>query len=452
VKASTLPDLKSATVAQAMANALRRLGSVPTMTGVALSGLPANGSTIGVTLGRETYQLEMVDNEVRVLGPEANRITAYFDSAKRLQISATGGSISGEALALSADTPTSMAAAFGLTSAASRQITGQVFSKPLGDTSFALKLAYGESVTNVTVLYNRTADSFTATGLPTGVTFSALAEGTSAARVQLVAAGNDQTTLGFLASAGAANLGLLTAGAQVTLTDDGLRFVSVDGNPIALSGASSAQNGSRLRLSGVPNEDLIVLVTGTGARMIASALSPANTQQEQAAPNLSFRVMDATSGRVEIFDQSTGSAMATRYLGEDGTFSVAGHTFRLNGALITGDQFNVAANLKGTGDATNITALMGLQTRNAQTGEGGFRERFGAIVTEVGAKTRATKTSASEAQARQDAAVQQDAEFSGVNLDTEAAKLLEQQQAYQALARVLRTSTELLQSLLDAIS
>jgi flagellar hook-associated protein 1 FlgK len=70
----------------------------------------------------------------------------------------------------------------------------------------------------------------------------------------------------------------------------------------------------------------------------------------------------------------------------------------------------------------------------------------------VGAKTRATKTSASEAQARQDAAVQQDAEFSGVNLDTEAAKLLEQQQAYQALARVLRTSTELLQSLLDAIS
>jgi flagellar hook-associated protein 1 FlgK len=452
VKASTLPDLKSATVAQAMANALRGLGSIPTMTGVALSGLPANGSVIGVTLGRETYQLEMVDNEVRVLGPEANRITAYFDSANRLQISATGGSISGQALALSADTPTSLATAFGLTSAASRQITGQVFSKPLADTSFTLQLAYGGTVTNVTVLYDKTVDSFTATGLPTGVTFNALAEGTSEARVQLVAAGNDQTTLGFLASAGAANLGLVTAGAQVTLTDDGLRFDSVDGNPIALSGASSAQNGSRLRLSGVPNEDLIVLVTGTGARMIASALSPENTQQEQAAPNLSFRVMDATSGRVEIFDQSTGSAMATRYLGEDGTFSVAGHTFRLNGALITGDQFNVAANLKGTGDATNITALMGLQTRNAQTGEGGFRERFGAIVTEVGAKTRATKTSASEAQARQDAAVQQDAEFSGVNLDTEAAKLLEQQQAYQALARVLRTSTELLQSLLDAIS
>jgi flagellar hook-associated protein 1 FlgK len=452
VKASTLPDLKSATVAQAMANALRGLGSVPTMTGVALSGLPANGSVIGVTLGRETYQLEMVDNEVRVLGPEANRITAYFDSANRLQISATGGSLSGQALALSADTPTSLATAFGLTSAASRQITGQVFSKPLADTSFTLQLAYGGTVTNVTVLYDKTVDSFTATGLPSGVIFNALAEGTSEARVQLVAAGNDQTTLGFLASAGAASLGLVTAGAQVTLTGDGLRFDAVDGNPIALSGASSAQNGSRLRLSGVPNEDLIVLVTGTGARMIASALSPANTQQEQAAPNLSFRVMDATSGRVEIFDQSTGSAMATRYLGEDGTFSVAGHTFRLNGALITGDQFNVTANLKGTGDATNITALMGLQTRNAQTGEGGFRERFGAIVTEVGAKTRATKTSASEAQARQDAAVQQDAEFSGVNLDTEAAKLLEQQQAYQALARVLRTSTELLQSLLDAIS
>jgi len=457
VKASTLPDLKSATVAQAMANALRGLGSVPTMTGVALSGLPANGSAIGVTFGRETYQLEMVDNEVRVLGPEANRITAYFDSTNRLQISATGGSLSGQALALSADTPTSLATAFGLTSAASRQITGQVFSKDLDDTSFTLELAYGGSVTNVTVAYDEdSSDDFTkrfsVTGLPSGVTLTVLDEGTNEARVQLVAAGNDQTTLRFLASVGAANLGLVTAGAQVTLTDDGLRFDAVDGNPIALSGASSAQNGSRLRLSGVPNEDLIVLVTGTGARMITSALSPANTQQEQAVPNLSFQVTDAASGRVEVFDQSTGSAMATRYLREDGTFSVAGHTFRLNGALVTGDQFNVAANLKGTGDATNITALMGLRDKNAQTGEGGFRESFGAIVTEVGAKTRATKISASEAQSRQDAAAELDAEFSGVNLDTEAAKLLEQQQAYQALARVMRTSTELLQSLLDAIS
>jgi flagellar hook-associated protein 1 FlgK len=452
LKASTLPDLKSATLAKAMADAMRRLGTVPTMTGVALSGLPANGSAIEVTLGRETYQLEMVANEVRVSGPEANRITAYFDSTNRLQVSATGGSLAGEALALAADTTASMANAFGLTSVASRQVTGQVFTKPTKNTDFDLEIGYGGSVTTATVRYDQTSDAFTATGLPVGVRFAIVNDGSGSVRAQLSTAGNDQTVLRFVASANATSLGLVSAGAHITLTDEGLRFDSADSNPIALSGASSTQTGSRLRLSGVPDEDLIVLVTGSGARMVASAMTAPTGALKPAAPSLSFRVMDATSGRIEIFDQSSGSAMATRYLGEDGTFAVAGHMFRLNGALVTGDQFNVAANLKGTGDATNVAALMALQSRNAQTGEGGFRERFGAIITEVGAKTRATKISASEAQARQDAAVQQDAEYSGVNLDTEAAKLLEQQQAYQALARVLRTSTELLQTLLDAIS
>jgi flagellar hook-associated protein 1 FlgK len=452
LKASTLPDLKSATAAKAMADAMRRLGTVPTMTGVPLSGVPANGSTIEVTLGRETYQLEMVANEVRVSGPEPNRITAYIDSTNRLQISATGGSIAGQALALATDTTASMANAFGLTSVASRQITGQVFTKPGQDTDFDLAIDYGGAITNATIHYDQASDSFLPTGLPSGISFAIVNDGSSSVRAQLSTAGDDQTVLRFVASADATSLGLVSVGAHITLTDEGLRFDSSDSNPIALSGDSSTQTGGRLRLSGVPDENLIVLVTGSGARMVASAMIAPNGLEKPSAPSLSFRVMDAKSGRIEIFDQSSGSAMATRYLGEDGTFAVAGHMFRLNGALVTGDQFNVAANLKGTGDATNVTALMALQSRNAQTGEGGFSERFGAIVTEVGAKTRATKISASEAQARQDAAVQQDAEYSGVNLDTEAAKLLEQQQAYQALARVLRTATELLQSLLDAIS
>ena len=44
-----------------------------------------------------------------------------------------------------------------------------------------------------------------------------------------------------------------------------------------------------------------------------------------------------------------------------------------------------------------------------------------------------------------------EAEFSGVNLDEEAASLLEFQQAYQASARILTTARELFQSLMDVI-
>ena len=41
--------------------------------------------------------------------------------------------------------------------------------------------------------------------------------------------------------------------------------------------------------------------------------------------------------------------------------------------------------------------------------------------------------------------------FSGVNLDEEAASLLEFQQAYQASARILSTARELFQSLIDVV-
>ena len=42
-------------------------------------------------------------------------------------------------------------------------------------------------------------------------------------------------------------------------------------------------------------------------------------------------------------------------------------------------------------------------------------------------------------------------EFSGVSLDTEAAKLLEQQQAFPASARILATAKQLFQTLLDVV-
>ena len=451
LKTSTLPNVAPATVAAAMAKELRALGSVPAMTGVALTSLPSAGASISVTLGRETYQLEMVDDEIIVTGPEANRLTAYFDSTKTLRIAASDGSLAGGAITLSADTTTAMATAFGLTSASTREITGRAFTTPDADASYEIDVDYGGTVTTVTISYDQTSDSFSAADLPSGVSFTAIMDDDGKPQIQLSTVGNDTTALRFLAGTDAESLGLFSAGAQLTLTARGLRFDAVDGDAIALAGSSSTQTGDRLRLTGVPNEDLIVLVTGSGGRMVASALSPAKPLASQEIPSLTLRVMDAASGRVEIFDQASGSSIATRYLGADGIITAAGYTFRLNGALANGDQFTVAANLNGKGDASNIIALMALESKDAATGAGGFRERFGAIVTEVGAKTRATKVNASEAMARRDAATEQDAEYSGVNLDTEAARLLEQQQAYQALARVLRTSTELMQTLLDAL-
>ena len=50
-----------------------------------------------------------------------------------------------------------------------------------------------------------------------------------------------------------------------------------------------------------------------------------------------------------------------------------------------------------------------------------------------------------------DAAEASQSEFAGVNLDEEAAHLLEFQQAYQASARILQTAKELFQSLIEVV-
>jgi flagellar hook-associated protein 1 FlgK len=72
-------------------------------------------------------------------------------------------------------------------------------------------------------------------------------------------------------------------------------------------------------------------------------------------------------------------------------------------------------------------------------------------VTDTGAKVRSAELSRSSTEALHDAAAEVESGFAGVNLDNEAARLLEQQQAYQALARALTTARDILDTLLRSI-
>ena len=207
----------------------------------------------------------------------------------------------------------------------------------------------------------------------------------------------------------------------------------------------------RLSLRGLPNEELIVIATGSGARRIAARFD--DSQPKPAAPtDFEIKVMDGPSRRIEILDRATGHSLATRTVADDGQFTAYGMRFELIGTLESGDRFYVKSNQDGTGDARNALALFALGDHNDRTGLGGFGAEFARLVTTTGAEGRAADITESAAEARRDAAVEFEAEYSGVNLDDEAARLLEQQQAYQALARVLRTAGDLLDTLLNAIS
>ena len=64
---------------------------------------------------------------------------------------------------------------------------------------------------------------------------------------------------------------------------------------------------------------------------------------------------------------------------------------------------------------------------------------------------RTATISAASAEALRDGAAEVESAFAGVNLDSEAAQLLQQQQVYQALARVMTTARDLLDTLLRSI-
>ena len=106
----------------------------------------------------------------------------------------------------------------------------------------------------------------------------------------------------------------------------------------------------------------------------------------------------------------------------------------------------------GVGDNRNMEQLLQLQSCDLMgTGSGGFQKVFSATVAKLGAVVQSGKIAAEAAIALRDASLEAESEYTGVNLDTEAANLIEQQQAYQASARILATARELFDTLIQSV-
>ena len=116
------------------------------------------------------------------------------------------------------------------------------------------------------------------------------------------------------------------------------------------------------------------------------------------------------------------------------------------------DQFFISPNMNSAGDARNLDAILAKQNSDAYAaGSGTFQEIFAQIVSKVGSNVNAANLSKDAAEAQKNATAEAEAQFSGVSLDTEAANLIEQQQAYQASARILQTARELFDTLLQSV-
>ena len=216
------------------------------------------------------------------------------------------------------------------------------------------------------------------------------------------------------------------------------------------TGTAKSNVGERLTLSNLPDEELIIIVGNNGAKKLSLQYDAIPSDGPKVHRDIMIKILDQKTGSVEFIDTQSGTSLANRTLDSNGRCEAEGFNISLFGALVDGDEFHIADNGEGIGDASAMLELTGLQSGNERNdGRGGFQKIFSETMSKLGSLVQASELGANAAAALKDASLEAEASFSGVNLDTEAANLIEQQQAYQASARVLSTARELFNSLLD---
>lgn len=125
---------------------------------------------------------------------------------------------------------------------------------------------------------------------------------------------------------------------------------------------------------------------------------------------------------------------------------------RVSGQPDPGDRFAISGNYEGIGDNANaleMAEMMGEPIMD--NGNSSFQEAYSSMVGDLGGFTQRVQTNRDAQQTLLTQAEEQWEELSGVNLDEEAANMMEYQQAYQAAAQVITTADEVFQEILNAV-
>jgi flagellar hook-associated protein 1 FlgK len=237
---------------------------------------------------------------------------------------------------------------------------------------------------------------------------------------------------------------------RATASDFGLELYDLEGDYIETRSSLTSSVKSHIKLQNLPAEELIVLFdnASTSNFSVKHASSPI---LEPESRDLIVKSTDSELGIVEVLDAATRQSLATRVIDVDGKFSALGFDFELGGTTVTGDEFEVQHAAGGDANSDNMLSLLALSDYNSETGSGEFNQIFKQMVADLGMEVKSSQITRDAADNARQSILELKDEFSGVNLDTEAANLMEQQQAYQALARVLSTARDLLNTLMEVI-
>jgi len=225
-----------------------------------------------------------------------------------------------------------------------------------------------------------------------------------------------------------------------------------------VSGSPISYNGWKTSISGaVAAGDVFQVSNGATSKTnggTAAVIAPAVISVLPLNPNLqdkitvtftsptTFNVVDTTTATVlaaaVAYNPTTGAAI---------TFN--GWSAKITGNPATNDTFSVGPTISGTADNRNGLLLAQLEATNTMAGNTtSFEGAYAQLLNQVGNKGNELNVSAATQTQLVTQTQAAEQSISGVNLDEEAAKLMQYQQAYQAAGKYLETVSQLFASIL----
>ena len=486
IKPNSTGQLTSAAVGEALVSGLRSASPQTKLVGNEfefIDGFPAEQSSIEFQLGNENYlavlkteasyeidgtnviidgetltQTEALERLVRtssfdISGPEENRIYVGFEesgSGFRLFASAKDGILSGDGLRLSDNNSASQKSLFHLDNNVAGSTITTIMSGEF-DLTQGAQLDFARIVSG--------SNEFNLDFDPAAVPKISPANPVAGISVEIEDLGNNQGRLlinidqsttdldvRLKANDNSASFGIVTSTAQLTLGEQGFKVSNHDNQRVTSSAEVSSLSNTVFNIEDLAGEDLLVYAKGNGKISLLGG-SQVSTDEIDSR-EITARVTMDKNKSVELFDYASGDYLGTRELSDSNNFFFRNFNWQFDGNLVDDDAFNVLNSTARKDDASNLLNMSKLAELSEASGKGGYNQIYTDLVVDVGFNVRSSEQGLETSKIIYDAAVDRKSEFSGVDLDTEAARLLEQQQAYQALAKVLSTAKEMIDTLL----
>ena len=190
-------------------------------------------------------------------------------------------------------------------------------------------------------------------------------------------------------------------------------------------------------------------LANTGTATVASVQAASSTLNPALTASISFT--DANGGFSWSLVDSSGALPTTSGTGQwtaGQPIVLNGFELRLNGVPAAGDSVSVGKTAFPASDNANANALLALRDRALVDGETAT-EAYASALADIGVRVQGAQHASRMSQSIAGAAHEAQTARSGVNLDEEAARLIQYQQSYQAAAKMLQVAQAVFDSLLE---